>query len=202
MPLPFDSILSGRRLCEDLLFAKEAVQPKPSTFQLPVMETPDEMQGELVALCRCMDVSFGYVGHYQAGRITSVSPSVQSLLGYPQEYFLQGGVDALRRIVHPHDMPGIVLTLSAFCKAYQGRYKACEYSQMPGTAHYFFRLKHSDGRWLPVTQQVFVLRPFENGMPDLHFAVVNFCNEASNYGEREKEWILKERHRLQAIHPG
>ncbi|HEX8278173.1 MAG TPA: PAS domain-containing protein, partial [Segetibacter sp.] len=154
----------------------------------------DDICAGLMALGDSMDSCFAYIGHYQTGEISYVSKSLETILGYSQEYFLKKGVDALRSIVHPDDMKGIVLILSELMKEYQINYTTGNCSNNSKVVNYHFRAKHINNQWVPIDQKVFVITQTENGMADLIFSIlstkVTFIEEAladeGLNGKREK----------------
>lgn len=154
----------------------------------------EDLQAGLIALCEGMDTCFAYIGHYQTGQISYISRSVHTIIGYPQDYFLNSGIDALRSTVHPEDMPNIMLIVSEVIKEYHINIATGNINHSPKVATYYFRAKHSNGEWIPVDQKVFVLTVDKNGMPDLIFSIImpdftargqGLYNEVLN-GEREK----------------
>ena len=168
----------------------------------------EDIQTGLIALCDGMDTCFAFIGHYQTTRISYISQSIETILGYPREYFLRAGVDALRSIVHPDDMTGIVLILSQFMKEWYTNAATGNCDKNPKVASYHFRAQHNEGHWIPMDQKVFVLTQIENDLPDLVFSILStsstYIEEAltdnSLDGTREKLLNYLEYARLRSNH--
>ena len=139
-----------------------------------------------------MDTCFGYIGHYQTGSMCYMSKSVKSILGYSPEYFVKSGVDALRSVVHPDDMLGIVQTIVENTKDYQVNFANGVYDKNPKVINYYFRAKHAQGHWIPVNQKVFVLTFTETGLPDLLFSILASGNSTEEKHHIDK-YLTKER---------
>lgn len=140
----------------------------------------------LKALCDNMDSCFAYIGNYQTGGMIHISKSVEAILGFSQEYFLKGGVDAIRSIVHPEDMPAIVQTIVAVTKEFIDCSKG-NVDKRPKVINYHFRGKHHDGYWIPIEQKVITITFTDSGFPDIIFSILSTDNSINE----EKMFINK-----------
>jgi PAS domain S-box-containing protein len=111
-------------------------------------------------------------------RFLYLNPAVESNLGFPQEAFLDGGLDFFHSLVHPEDL--LILR-----KQYERLLEPLERPLGPGQSEYVqeqnFRIRnhHGDYRWFRSRRNVFVR--FPDGSPAEFLAVVQDITQQRSY---------------------
>ena len=107
-----------------------------------------------------------------------MNSAVENLLGYPQDHFLQGGLEYFHALVHPEDLPVLRKQYERLL-APLGRPLAASEAEYVQEQVFRIRNNHGDYRWVKSRRTAFVRYP--DGHPAEFLAVVQDITEQRSY---------------------